>query len=377
MRGLRQHPPGELPRPGRAAPVRPVPPWQRPGPGRHRGGTGRRDRSRPAGQRRHRRGERGSARGRAAAAPRLGAAGPARAPHRGGSPGGGARGAAADRRPVRRGRGGRRPAALPALRPGDRPGQAHWRAAAMPQLRGQVPCRALLALRSRPGNRRPRRRRQAALPELPGRRPGEPGGMRRLRAPPHGQRPDPGRAAMPVLPARQDADVLDLRAHRALRDIQGHRPAVVQGMPAAVGAVRRLRADPPGPRRNRRRAAVLDVPAPRPRLLAQLPWLRAAGQAHRRPLRALRTRRAAARPARRCRRRDPPGTSGPLPGSRRYRTPGHGGELACRQRRRPDPAGPGNRDAPHPRPARRAARRQARRAPAQRPGLHRDPAAAR
>jgi hypothetical protein len=120
---------------------------------------------------------------------------------------------------------------------------------------------------------------------------------------------------MPVLPAHQDADVLDLRAHRALRGIQGHQPAVVPGMPAAVGAVRRLRADPPGPRRNRWRAAVLDVPAPRARLLAQLPWLRAAGQAHRGPVRALRTRQAAARPARRCGRRDPPGTPGPLPGS--------------------------------------------------------------
>ena len=247
----------------------------------------------------------------------------------------------------------------------------------MPQLRGQVPCRALLALRGRPGNRRPRRRRQAAMPVLPDHRPGQPGGLRRLRAAPPGQRPHSGRAAMPGMPAGQDDDVLDLRAR--------WHPARCPRPPASRGARHASSGGPGAPAAGRpcpvrggtaSRAAVLDLPSPRPRLLAQLPGLRAAGQAQLGPMRPMRPRPAAARPARRRRRRDPPGTSGPLPGSHRDRPPGHGGELACRQRRHAGPAGPGNREAPHPRPARRAARRQAGRAPAQRPGLHRDAAAA-
>ena len=103
----------------------------------------------------------------------------------------------------------------------------------------------------------------------------------------------PDRATMPGMPAGQDVDVLDLRTPRTRRDIQGHRRALVQGMPATMGPVRRLRAHPPGPGRNHQRTAVLDLPSPRSRLLAQLPRVRADRQAPPGPLRPLRGRSAA------------------------------------------------------------------------------------
>ena len=241
MRGLRQHPPGELPRPGRAAPVRPVPAWRAARPGRHRGGMiAAIDPALPA-QRRHRRGARGGARAgqrrRLAWAlqdrPELltGAGAQAAVPV----------GAAADRRPVRRRARRRRPAALPALRPGDRPGQAHD---------GLRLCRNCVARSRAEPCSRCGAVREAATRDEHGRPlcpnclitdPANQETVRRLRAPPPGQRPDPGGPLCPTCRPRQDADLLDLRALRSLRDLQGHRPAVVPGLPAAVGTVRRLR----------------------------------------------------------------------------------------------------------------------------------------
>ena len=55
---------------------------------------------------------------------------------------------------------------------------------------------------ARPRTGHPRRARPAAVSQLLDHRPGQPGDLHRLRPPPPGQRPHPGRAALPDLPAR-------------------------------------------------------------------------------------------------------------------------------------------------------------------------------
>ena len=116
-----------------------------------------------------------------------------------------------------------RPACLSALRADHRPGQATRRGAALPQLRGEVPRRAVFALRCRPRGGHPRRARRAAVPLLPDLRPRQPGNVCRLRAAPRRQRPDPRWPAVSGLPAGQDDDLLDLRTLGSRRDLQGHR----------------------------------------------------------------------------------------------------------------------------------------------------------
>jgi hypothetical protein len=75
--------------------------------------------------------------------------------------------------------------------------------------------------------------------------------MRRVRAAPPGQHPDPGRVAVPELPSLEDADLLDLRAARPVRDLQGHPQALVPGMQEALGPLLALRHGRAGPRRHR------------------------------------------------------------------------------------------------------------------------------
>ena len=85
---------------------------------------------------------------------------------------------------------------------------------------------------------------------------------------------------LPGIPASQDIDVLDLRAPGTRRDIQGHRRALVQGMPATMGPVRALQANPPGPRRNHQRTAVLDLPRPDPAFWHNCPGCGQTGRLH-------------------------------------------------------------------------------------------------
>ena len=87
----------------------------------------------------------------------------------------------ADRRAVRRRSRDDHPAGLPALRPGRPPAPPPERAVELPQLRRQGQRRALQPLRRGPRAGHPRRRPPAAVPELPGQRPGQPGRMRPLR----------------------------------------------------------------------------------------------------------------------------------------------------------------------------------------------------
>jgi hypothetical protein len=72
------------------------------------------------------------------------------------------------------------------------------------RLDGQRVCRA------RAGD--PRRRGSAAVPELPVQRPDQPGGLRRLPAPPPSRGAYAGRAVVPKLPPTREDDLCDLRA---------------------------------------------------------------------------------------------------------------------------------------------------------------------
>ena len=69
--------------------------------------------------------------------------------------------------------------------------------------------------------------------------------------------------------------LLDLRPQHALRDVPGHRPPVVQGMPEAAGTLRGLRPGRADPRWHRRQAVVRSLHPPGPGLLGMLPDLRA------------------------------------------------------------------------------------------------------
>ena len=118
---------------------------QRCRPHRNRRRDRHRARCRTGGRNHHRRGAHRRTARRAASASGLGRwpTGPSCSPepvptHR-------ARGAAAERRAHRCRRPRRGPPSLPTLRPGDRAGQTTRRAAALPQLHGQVPRRNLLA----------------------------------------------------------------------------------------------------------------------------------------------------------------------------------------------------------------------------------------
>ena len=81
------------------------------------------------------------------------------------------------------------------------------------------------------------------------------------------------RAAMRELPAPPGPGLRDLRTDRAMRGIQGHRPAVVHPLPAVVGSLRRVRHRGPRPRRHPAGTVVRAVPQPRTRLLGPLPGL--------------------------------------------------------------------------------------------------------
>ena len=188
----------------------------------------------------------------------------------------------------------------------------------------------------------------------------------------------PGRAALRELPALEDPDLRDLRPRRPVRDLQGHRPALVPRLPAALGRLLRAAARPAPVR-----GGTPDEPLcaglhrARPRLLAQLPGLRARPAA---------SAAGACAPLHLQRRLDDllgdrtgqsARAAGPLrqpwPAADR---PDDRAELARQEHSPGHPARARHRRAAaHPRRPRRAARPQDRRAPAQRPGRHRGAAA--
>ena len=223
----------------------------------------------------------------AASSARLGLAGPARAADRGRGRGTGPVGAAADRpagQPAPRassGRSARTAAGCP-------PRQAPRRGPALPQLRGQVPGRAVLPLRGRPRGSDPRQGRPAAVSALPDHRPGQPGDLRRLRSPAAGQRPHARRPALPQLPPLADRGLRYLRQTGPVRDLAGHRRAMVRGLQAAPGTLLGMRPGRPRPGRHQGRAALRDLHPFRCRLLDQLPGLRRNRPDPRRPVRPVR-----------------------------------------------------------------------------------------
>ena len=81
-------------------------------------------------------------------------------------------------------------------------------------------------------------------------------------------------------PVSSHGDLFDLRPQRILRDLPGHQPPVVQGLPETAGTLRRLRPGRADPRRHPHQAAVRDLHPPRPILLARLPDLRAPSTQH-------------------------------------------------------------------------------------------------
>ena len=158
--------------------------------------------------------------------------------------------------------------------------------AGLPDLYRALAHRAVRTLRSPPRARHPRRPGPAAVRQLLHHRPGEPGDLHRLRAPPPGRTADPGRAAVLPLPGAAAADLLDLRPAHALRHLPRHRAALVPGLPAAAwlparpaAASRRsppapwpARSAPAAPRRHpgpaARPAATPAIPAPASALAA-------------------------------------------------------------------------------------------------------------
>ena len=119
-----------------------------------------------------------------------------------------------------------------------------------------------------------------------------------------------------------------------MRGLQGHRPAVVQRVQAALGPLRRLRPGPPGARRHPRRAAVRGLHPTRARSGAAAPAAaNPDGSHHGRCARCSVS--AAARTARRRHRHHPdPSRRSPLPGAGRDRAAQHRWRLA---RQKPAP----------------------------------------
>ena len=74
--------------------------------------------------------------------------------------------------------------------------------------------------------------------------------------------------------------LLDLRPQRVLRDLPGHQPSVVQGLPETAGTLRGLRPGRADPRRHPHQAALRGLHPPRPIVLARLPGLRAPSAQH-------------------------------------------------------------------------------------------------
>ena len=113
--------------------------------------------------------------------------------------------------------------------------------------------------------------------------------------------------------ALEDADLLDLRPARPVRDLQGHRQAVVQGLQAALGPLRR------GAARSRRSAAApltrrcaRPAPSPAPGFWRSCPGCGQEGRITPGQCKSCRLRRAAPWPARRPGRHDQSGPAGAL-----------------------------------------------------------------
>src|SRR5712691_10709549 len=215
---MRPDPPRLEPGPGRPAPVRAVPGQRRTRPG-HRHS---RHRRRPGSLRRA--GNRSRCRPpfrSAAFLPAetgMGAGSGPGAADRGRAPGAAARDPAVHRDAPRRRRRRRRPPVMRALRPHGAHRQAAGRRPGLPDLHRALPRRAVRTLRSCPRSRHQGRPGAAGLRELHDQRSGQPPGLRELRTPPEGEYPQPGRAALPRLPAAAGAGVLGLRAEPRCRD---------------------------------------------------------------------------------------------------------------------------------------------------------------
>ena len=303
----------------------------------------------------------------------LGAGGQPAVADRGRPPGTVAGDPAAGRSAARRRRGRDRPSCLPWLSPGGAHRHtAGWRAG-LPDLRRALARPAVRPLRSPPRARHPRWPGPAAVRQLPGHRPGEPGGLHRLRAPPPGPAADPARAAVLRLSHAAAADVLGLRPGHAVRHLPRHRPALVPGLPAPVCCLLGLRPRRADRLRHPGRPAVRRLhPAPG---LGRLPGLQRPRPSEPRPVRPLPDQHAPGRADGSRRRLPAARTAGPAPRARRGRLPRHGDALAdqpvhrpragrpCRRPHSADPPGP-RRPAPDPGPGPSAADARRRRCPA-------------
>ena len=210
VRRVREHQAGLLPGPCRAATMRQVPGRRRTRPGHrdlrhhHRAGP-----SCQPGRYRRRRPPFGSP-ALIPAETGLGAGGTPLVADRGGPSCAAAGDPAAHRSAACRRRRRDRPSRLPPLPAGRAHRQAAGRGAGLPDVHRALAHRAVRTLRSPPRARHPRRG-QAAVRELLHRRPGQPGDLHRLRAPPSGRTAHPGWAAVFPLPAAPAAGLLYLR----------------------------------------------------------------------------------------------------------------------------------------------------------------------
>ena len=162
------------------------------------------------------------------------------------------------------------PPTLPPLRSNHPPAQANRWQVAVPQLHRQVPRPTLRPVWGPARSRDPRHPRATAVPPLLGHRSRQPRNMHRVWSTSTGPGSNTGWTAVRQVRPSRRADVRNLRAHRSLRGLQGHRQTLVLGLHAALDPLRWLRAACSPARWNNRRAVVLVVHPCRGRL-AQLP----------------------------------------------------------------------------------------------------------
>ncbi len=214
-----------------------------------------------------------------------------------------------------------RQAGLPALPLGGSAVEAAGRQTDLPSLLRPPRRGAMRPMRRRARARRPRRRRPTAVSQLLDPRPGQPGGVCRLRAPQAGRRPSARRSALHQLPTENHHALRDLRPDGALRGLPGHRPALVRPLPAPMGDLQRLPRRRAGPQRHVGGTPVREVHQPGPGLLGPLPGLHDHLAAQPPPLPAVPARPAGTRAARGRHRHRPRRPCPVLPGAVRRAAP--------------------------------------------------------